>query len=521
MVSEFCAGNKTRWIFGHWLIAAAIGMFVGILGITMCVLLYAVFRNIPDNYAMVIDAGSTHTDMILYSWPGSKRNNTGEVTQVHLCSAAGGIAEVSLENISVYFKPCFDESYAFIKDESQKNAEVLFGATAGMRLLNQTDPKKASDVITGVKNYFRESDWQIKERNVGIIAGSTEGVSGWITTNFLLQTVLKKGSVDDTSGAMDLGGASTQISFEVSDSFKDSENVYPITLFGNRFYIFSQSFICHGVVQSLMRYRAALVIEQSNPEGETVDFKSPCEPLGGNFSTNSSYFSSVCVRADFVKGGQTYNFVGTGNYSECQRVISNLLNYTECINAKLGHCVDPDKIPAEATRRRFFAFAAYSYITTDLHIPMISSRVEAERRIKVLCDYTKAQLVGVKAVSKNKKRKFETLCFEGQYMFTLLSELYGFKTDDEWTHISFTNQVKSTTLGWSLGYMVNATEEIAAAPPIPKLKVLPFSLLIVLFVIFVLLSIAFSIHGYKKGKNATGYQSSSKAPSQKSVISVL
>ncbi|ODM98409.1 Ectonucleoside triphosphate diphosphohydrolase 8 [Orchesella cincta] len=458
-------------------------------------------------YAMVIDAGSTHTDMILYSWPGSKRNNTGEVTQIHLCSATGGIAQVALENISVYFKPCFDESYAFIKDESRKNAEVLFGATAGMRLLEQTDPIKASEVISGVKSYFRQSDWQFKELNVGIIAGSTEGVSGWITTNFLLQTVLKKGSVDDTSGAMDLGGASTQISFEVSqDSVKDFGNVYPITLFGNRYYIFSQSFICHGVVQSLMRYRAALVIEQSSPEGETIDIKSPCEPLGGNFNASAPYFSSVCVKADIVKGNKTYNFVGTGNYPECQRIISKLLNYTECSNAKLGYCVDPAQIPDEAVRRRFYAFAAYSYITTDLQIPIISVRTEAQRQIKGMCEKTKAQLVDVKAVSKNKKRKYETLCFEGQYMFTLLSELYGFKTDEDWTHISFTNQVRNTTLGWSLGYMVNATEEIAAAPPIPKLKVLPFSMLIVLFVIFVLLSIAFSIHGYKVKKNATGYQ---------------
>jgi len=45
----------------------------------------------------------------------------------------------------------------------------------------------------------------------------------------------------------------------------------------------------------------------------------------------------------------------------------------------------------------------------------------------------------------DKKRKFETLCFEGQYMFTLLSDLYGFKTDDDWTHIKFTNQVMFNT----------------------------------------------------------------------------
>lgn len=61
-------------------------------------------------------------------------------------------------------------------------------------------------------------------------------------------------------------------------------------------------------------------------------------------------------------------------------------------------------------------------------------------------------------------------------------------------------------MGWSLGYMVNATEEIAAAPPVPKLKVLPFSLLTVLFIIFVLLGIGFSIHGFKIRKNSPGYQ---------------
>lgn len=59
---------------------------------------------------------------------------------------------------------------------------------------------------------------------------------------------------------MDLGGASTQISFEVPDNMKNAANVYPITLFGNKYYVFSQSFLCHGVVQALRRYRALLIL---------------------------------------------------------------------------------------------------------------------------------------------------------------------------------------------------------------------------------------------------------------------
>lgn len=54
----------------------------------------------------------------------------------------GGIAQVAPENISQYFNPCFDEAYNTVKEDSRKNAEVLFGATAGMRLLKYVEIMK-------------------------------------------------------------------------------------------------------------------------------------------------------------------------------------------------------------------------------------------------------------------------------------------------------------------------------------------------------------------------------------------
>lgn len=44
-----------------------------------------------------------------------------------------GIAQV--QDVSTYFKPCFTTATQQIPPDSQANAEVLLGATAGMRLL--------------------------------------------------------------------------------------------------------------------------------------------------------------------------------------------------------------------------------------------------------------------------------------------------------------------------------------------------------------------------------------------------
>lgn len=43
------AGDDSKFLFRQWLTMAIIGMIVGIVGITVCVLLYVVFRNVPDS----------------------------------------------------------------------------------------------------------------------------------------------------------------------------------------------------------------------------------------------------------------------------------------------------------------------------------------------------------------------------------------------------------------------------------------------------------------------------------------
>jgi len=52
-----------------------------------------------------------------------------------LMNLSGGIAQVTPKNVSSYFDECFSTAEAQIPHESISTAEVLFGATAGMRLL--------------------------------------------------------------------------------------------------------------------------------------------------------------------------------------------------------------------------------------------------------------------------------------------------------------------------------------------------------------------------------------------------
>lgn len=108
------------------------------------------------------------------------------------------------------------------------------------------------------------------------LSGQEEGAFGWVTVNYLAErlkqvsvccqeclgerercphlltmTVFLQGS--ETTGALDLGGASTQITF-ISDRFDGSEspnNAIMFRLYGNDYKLYTHSFLCYGKDQAL------------------------------------------------------------------------------------------------------------------------------------------------------------------------------------------------------------------------------------------------------------------------------
>lgn len=61
-----------------------------------------------------------------------------------------------------------------------------------------------------------------------------------------------------TVGALDLGGASTQITFATQDTVEDKRNNMKLRLYGQDYSLYTHSFLCYGQDQVLLKVLALL-----------------------------------------------------------------------------------------------------------------------------------------------------------------------------------------------------------------------------------------------------------------------
>jgi apyrase len=69
-----------------------------------------------------------------------------------------------------------------------------------------------------------------------VISGEEEGTFGWVAVNYLQNTLSADPST--TIGALDMGGASTQITFAPQDEVLSS--YFPVHLNGNYYPLYTQ-----------------------------------------------------------------------------------------------------------------------------------------------------------------------------------------------------------------------------------------------------------------------------------------
>ncbi|XP_026333094.1 ectonucleoside triphosphate diphosphohydrolase 5-like isoform X2 [Hyposmocoma kahamanoa] len=102
--------------------------------------------------------------------------------------------------------------------EKRKDTPLIVRATAGLRLLPQ---EKANELIRHVAIAVSHLGYAVGTNSVEIMEGSDEGIFIWYTVNLLHYLI-----GGDTMAALDLGGGSTQITFELNEQeTKD----YPIS----------------------------------------------------------------------------------------------------------------------------------------------------------------------------------------------------------------------------------------------------------------------------------------------------
>lgn len=447
--------EKNPWHTPLTIIITVIGVIAIVALVTVAVLQN---RPVPQKYkyGIVLDAGSSHTALYIYEWPAEKDNNTGRVEQKFSCKVKGkGISSYATqpEKAGLSLSECMREAEKQVPATRHHETPLYLGATAGMRLLNMENSVASDNVFLAVEKALQSFPFSFQ--GARILSGQEEGAFGWVTVNYL-DDRLKQGL--ETTGALDLGGASTQISFVARefDILESPRNFVAFRLYGNDYNLYTHSFLCYGKDQVL---KMALAHQTQSGQREISD---PCFHPG--YSVTRKYttlYDSPCVIDRKPKEApENFTHIGQGNFSQCQEVVKSLFDRTSCIYRRCSF----NGVFQPSLEGPFGAFSAYYFVMnflnlTDKSINLETAKTNVEKYCATPWTQIKEQYLG-----KVKEKYLAEYCFSGTYILTLLTEGYGF-TKETFNKIKFIKEIKGSDAGWTLGYMLNLTNMIPAEAP--------------------------------------------------------
>ncbi|XP_077670387.1 ectonucleoside triphosphate diphosphohydrolase 6 isoform X3 [Eretmochelys imbricata] len=291
-------------------------------------------------YGIMFDAGSTGTRIHIFKFT-QKSKETPKLTHETFKALKPGLSayaddvDKSAQGIQELLEVAKDE----VPMELWKFTPLVLKATAGLRLLpgdkaqklldkspsfwlKQAKPDSLRDPINicpylsrlvtveqnEVKEIFQASPFFVRDDCVSIMNGTDEGISAWITINFLTGSL--NASRKRSVGMLDLGGGSTQMTFlpitEISLQTSPAGHITSFQMFNNTYKLYSYSYLGLG----LMSARLAILggIEgQALKEGE--ELISPC--LSPGFQCEWEHAEIVYrikgQKADFTKSKEGTN----------------------------------------------------------------------------------------------------------------------------------------------------------------------------------------------------------------------
>ncbi|XP_054876462.1 ectonucleoside triphosphate diphosphohydrolase 2-like [Poeciliopsis prolifica] len=485
------------------IIGAAVLLILALIGILLVVLPAKELTMPPDNmYGIVLDAGSSHTSMFIYKWPADKQNGTGIVTQHSECDAkGGGISSYAGKpgDAAKSLEECLNHALKEIPKSRQHQTPLCLGATAGMRLLKEINQTESEQVLKEVRDKLSSYPFQFKEAK--ILSGQEEGAYGWVTVNYLLENFIKYGFVGhwlnpgrNTIGAMDLGGASTQITFETSQKLEDLKDQMKLTLYGNTYTLYTHSFLCYGQDQFLKRLLAHLIQTQGVPD-QVIN---PCYPPKFNISINlgKDVFDSVCTKKykpASLDAKRNVTVVGSGNYQQCVNNVTEIFTFSNCSYSMCSF----DGVFQPRVTGSFMAFSAFyhtqKYIKDITNIDLTSPN-HAVEAAKLICNMTVTELLHKANLTAKYTKYMRNLCSMSNFVQVLLTKGYHFD-EVSFPRISFEQNAAGASVGWALGYMLNVSNEVPAES-LSVMKALPpwsWWTVIAVFIVCGLLSAGYCI----------------------------
>uniref|UniRef100_A0A8C1LM86 Ectonucleoside triphosphate diphosphohydrolase 2b n=1 Tax=Cyprinus carpio TaxID=7962 RepID=A0A8C1LM86_CYPCA len=454
-------------LFVKFVVSAVLFLF-GIVSILLLTVSVHELREPPQNmYGVVLDAGSSHTALFIYRWPADKLNGTGVVTQHSECHVKGG-------GISSYagqwgaaarsLEVCLKQAMRDIPPDKHHRTPVYLGATAGMRLLKITNPDKASQILQEVKQKIKSFPFNF--RGAVILSGQEEGVYGWVTVNYLLENFIKYGYVGrwlnsgrKTVGALDLGGASTQITFETPETVENKLNSMTMRLYGQEYSLYTHSYLCYGKEEALRQILAYLVELQDN----TSKVYHPCYPSDfTDVFKLEQVFDSPCTVSKRPKPYNPHSWIrvqGTGGYHSCLGNTSNIFSFQFCPFSQCSF----NGVFQPNISGGFMAFSAYffthSYLQQSTGIN-IRTFAQLEEATQAVCSMTIEEMTKKAPDLKNYLKDY---CEVAVYIQVLMLRGYNFD-ESSFQNVAFQKKAGEVSVGWALGYILSVSSLLPEEP---------------------------------------------------------
>lgn len=408
-------------------------------------------------FGIVIDGGSTGTRVHVFEYGieggvpkfdftnsglASMRVNPGLSAYADKPEAAGG----SLVELIEFAKGRVPKKYWGVTD-------VRLMATAGMRLL---DSSVQEEILVSCRRVLRLSGFKFRDDWASVITGIDEGIYAWVVANYALGTL--GGDPQETTGIIELGGASAQVTF-VSSEVMPPEFSHKLK-FGNSTYnLYSHSFLTFGQNVAFDSLRESLVsknqklITESLQKGISDD---PCTPRGYLHKTEPSNLSpGLAEKKKYIS-----TLHARGNFSECRSAALTLLQKgrEEC---SYPHCyLGPTFIPKLSGK--FLATENFFYTSKFFELaprPFLSGLMMAGQQF---CqeDWSKLK----KKYHLFHEEDLARYCFSSAYIVALLHDSLDIPLDD--ARIGYANQVGEIPLDWALGaFILRSTADVDVQHP--------------------------------------------------------
>ncbi|CAK9325984.1 unnamed protein product [Citrullus colocynthis] len=443
--------SKSKW----WVSLAALLAFVLFLS-SLFVFARNLRSSLKRRYGIVIDGGSTGTRIHVFGYRveggygvfdfgeeglASMKVNPGLSAYAQHPDGAGK----SLVELLEYAK-------SRVPRDQWGVTEIRLMATAGLRLLELDVQNR---ILQSCRRLLRSSGFKFQDEWASVITGSDEGTYAWVAANYALGTL--GGDPLETTGIIELGGASAQV------TFVSSEPVPPefsrTVKFGNMTYnLYSHSFLHFGQNAAHDSLREGLITGEFNTaktlqKGSSVD---PCTPYGYSRTSESEALSP-----GFMVERNRYlsTFHSKGNFSECRSVALMLLQKgkEKCTNenCSVGSIYTPK------LRGKFLATENFFYTSKFFGLGPRAFLSDLMVAGQEFCgeDWLKLK----KRYKLHDEDDLLRYCFSSAYIVALLHDSLGIGLEDQ--SITVATQVQNIPLDWALGaFILQTTAAIESGP---------------------------------------------------------